>query len=67
MQRGRISVAGMTRGASFEPAMDQFNERVDAAYRANCASAYLSSMTGTRSRTATGKILRRSDAESVVR
>jgi hypothetical protein len=57
---GRISVAGMTRDVSFEPAVDQLNERIDAAYRAKYrTSTYLNSMTGTRSRAATVKILPR--------
>lgn len=57
---GRISVAGMSREVSFEPAGDRVNERIDAAYRAKYrASPYLNSMIGTRSRAATVKILPR--------
>lgn len=57
---GRISIAGMTRDVSFEPVVDQLNVRIDAAYRAKYrTSAYLNSMTGTRSRAATVKILPR--------
>lgn len=57
---GRISVAGMSRDVSFEPAGDRVNERIDAAYRAKYrASPYLNSMIGTRSRAATVKILPR--------
>ena len=57
---GRISVAGMTRDVRFEPVVDQLNERIDAAYRDKYrTSAYQNSMTGTRSRAATVKILPR--------
>jgi hypothetical protein len=54
---GRITAAGMTRDASFEPVTGSINERIDEAYRAKYAgSPYLPSMVGSRARSATVRI-----------
>src|SRR3954468_22435750 len=65
---GRITVAGMTKEVTFEPVDGPINDRVDEAYRAKYkGSPYLSSMIGTRARSATVKILPREINELVHR
>lgn len=57
---GRITVAGMTKEVAFEPIDGQINDLIDNAYRAKYKnSPYLSSMIGTRARSATVKVLPR--------
>jgi hypothetical protein len=53
---GRITVAGMTQDATFEPVDGPINDRIDDAYRAKYrASPYLAPMIGARARSATVK------------
>lgn len=55
---GRITVAGMTKEVSFEPAEGTLNDRIDDAYRTKYKSSpYLRTMIGTRARAATVKII----------
>lgn len=55
---GRITVAGMTKEVTFEPVSGQLNDLIDNAYRAKYkGSPYLSSMIGTRARSATVKLI----------
>lgn len=57
---GRITVAGMIAEVSFEAVAGSNNDRIDEAYRAKYASsAYLGSMIGARSRSATVRIIPR--------
>lgn len=57
---GRVTVAGMTKEVSFEPAGESIADQIDEAYRAKYkGSPYLQSMIGQRSRAATVRILPR--------
>ncbi len=57
---GRIMVAGITKEVTFEPADGALNDRIDDAYRAKYkGSQYLAPMIGTRTRSATVKIMPR--------
>jgi hypothetical protein len=54
---GRITVAGMTKDAAFEPVDGPINDAIDNAYRAKYQrSPYLGSMIGTQARAATVRI-----------
>jgi hypothetical protein len=54
---GRITAAGMTKEATFEPVAAPLNDRIDDAYRAKYHdSPYLSPMIGPRARSATVKV-----------
>lgn len=55
---GRITVASMTKEATFEPVAGAINDRIDDAYRAKYrGSPYLSPMIGARARAATVKVM----------
>jgi hypothetical protein len=55
---GRIMSAGMTKEVTFEPVEGAINDRIDDAYRAKYhGSPYLSSMIGSRARSATMKVI----------
>lgn len=55
---GRITVAGMTKEVSFEPVDGPINDLIDSAYlKKYQSSSYLSSMIGTRARSATVKVI----------
>ncbi|MGA7903499.1 MAG: DUF2255 family protein [Terrimicrobiaceae bacterium] len=57
---GRITVAGMRKEVTFESVDGPINDLVDVAYRARYhGSPYLSSMLGTRARSATVKVMPR--------
>jgi len=57
---GRITAAGMTKEASFEPVEGPINDRVDDAYRAKYkGSRYLKPMISTRARSATVRVMLR--------
>ena len=54
---GRITVAGMTKEVTFEPAGGHINDRIDNAYRVKYKSSpYLGAMIGERARAATVRI-----------
>ena len=54
---GRITAAGMTKEAAFEPDRGAINDRIDDAYRAKYKdSPYLSPMIGARARAASIKV-----------
>jgi hypothetical protein len=55
---GRVTAAGLTIEATFEPVDGAINDRIDEAYRAKYAgSSYLAPMIGSRARSATIKIV----------
>src|SRR5713226_8304908 len=57
---GRITAAGTTKEASFDPVDGAINDRIDDAYRAKYkGSQYLSPMIGARARSATVKVMPR--------
>lgn len=57
---GRITVAGMTKDVTFEPAAGPINDLIDDAYRAKYRrSPYLSPMIGARARSATVQVIPR--------
>ena len=57
---GRVTTAGMTKEATFEPVDGPINDRMDDAYRAKYGgSPYLSPMIGVRARSATVKVMPR--------
>lgn len=57
---GRITAAGMTKEVTFEHVNGEFNDRIDAAYRAKYeGSPYLDPMIGARARSARVKIVPR--------
>src|SRR5437773_1624275 len=57
---GRITVAGITKEVTFEPADGAINNRIDDAYRAKYkGSEYLSPMIGRRARSAAVKVMPR--------
>lgn len=57
---GRITAAGMTKEATFEPVDGPINDLVDDAYRAKYrGSPYLRPMIGSRARSATVKVMPR--------
>lgn len=54
---GRISVAGMTREVTFQPATGAINEQIDEAYRRKCSkNPYLAPMIGESARAATVRV-----------
>jgi hypothetical protein len=62
---GRITAAGMTRDAAFEPVDGPIHDRIDDAYRAKYrGSPYLSPMIGARARSATVKVVPRDAGDS---
>jgi hypothetical protein len=62
-QVGRITAAGVTKEASFEPVDGPINDRIDDAYRAEYQSSpYLAPMIGARARAATVRIEPRADS-----
>src|SRR5437762_11822998 len=61
---GRITAAGTTKYVTFQPVEGPINDRIDDAYRAKYrGNPYLSSMIGARARSATIKIIPRSQEE----
>jgi len=55
---GRITAAGVTLEVTFEPVMEEANDRIDDGYRAKYkGSPYLKAMIGTRARAATVKVI----------
>ncbi|MDO3411616.1 DUF2255 family protein [Saccharibacillus sp. CPCC 101409] len=61
---GRISIAGQTKEAAFEPAGGDLNDPIDDAYRVKYrGSPYLNSMIGERARSATVQIKPREEDE----
>lgn len=62
---GRITAAGMTKDVIFELIAGAINDRIDEAYRSKYrTSAYLDAMIGERARSATVRIILRSDSSS---
>jgi len=60
---GRITVAGMMKGVTFEPVAAAIQDRIDEAYRSKYRdSPYLDPMIGDRARAATVKIIPRPDS-----
>jgi hypothetical protein len=65
---GRIAAAGMTKEVAFEPVEGPINDRIDDAYRAKYGgSPYLDPMIGARARSATVKVMPRTNNEPVHR
>src|SRR5467141_1347865 len=61
---GRIIATGVTKEVIFEPVAGPINDRIDHAYRAKYdGSPYLSPMIGARSRSATVRVMPRSEKE----